>query len=80
MFDGSCDIRRANIRADGRAQLDIKADDGSFDWGWYLSSVQNGSAVLAAALTAIATNKHIYCSINDPVQPWAEVGVFGVAK
>jgi hypothetical protein len=80
MFDGTCEIRRANVRGDGRAQLDLKADDGTFDWSWFLSSVQNGSAVLATALTALATNKKVYCSINDPVQAWAEVVVFGITK
>ena len=80
MFDGQCDIARANIRDDGRAQVDLKADNGAFGWSWFLSSAQNGNQVLAAALTAIATNKKVYCSINDPVQPWAEVVIFGVVK
>lgn len=80
MFDGTCEIRRANIRDDGRAQLDMKADNGAFDWNWFLSSVQNGNAVLAVALTALATNRKVYCSINDPVQGWAEVGAFGLLK
>jgi hypothetical protein len=80
MFDGTCEIRRANVRGDGRAQLDLKADDGTFDWNWFLSSAQNGNPVLAAALTALATNKKVYCTINDPVQAWAEVVNFGVAK
>jgi hypothetical protein len=80
MFDGNCEIRRANVRGDGRAQLDLKADNGAFDWTWFLSSVQNGSPVLAAALTALATNKKVYCTINDPIQAWAEVVVFGINK
>jgi hypothetical protein len=80
MFDSTCQIRRANIRSDGRAQLDLKADDGTFDWNWFLSSTGNANACLAAALTAIATNKKVYCTINDPVQAWAEVGNFGVVK
>jgi len=29
-FDGPCQIRRANIRGDGRAQLDLKAENGAF--------------------------------------------------
>ena len=80
MFDGTCQIRRANVRGDGRAQIDLKADNGAFDWSWFLSSAANGNAVLAAALTAIATNKKVYCTINDPVQAWAEVVNFGVSK
>jgi hypothetical protein len=80
MFDSTCEIRRVNIRGDGRAQLDLKADNGTFDWSWFLSSGQNANTVLAAALTAIATNKKVYCTIDDPVQPWAEVVNFGVVK
>jgi hypothetical protein len=37
MFDTTCEIRRANIRGDGRAQLDLKADNGAFDWSWFFS-------------------------------------------
>ena len=80
MFDSTCEIRRALIRSDGRAQLDLKADNGAFDWNWFFSSTQNANAVLAAALTALATNKKVFCTINDPVQAWAEVVNFGVAK
>jgi len=80
MFDGPCEIRRANIRFDGRAQLDLKADNGAFDWSWFFSSVDHASQVLAVALTAIATNRRVYCTINDPVQPETEVGNFGVAS
>jgi hypothetical protein len=80
MFDGTCEIRRANVRGDGLAQIDLKADDGTFDWSWFVSSAANTNGVLAAALTALATNKKVYCTINDPVQPWAEVVNFGVAK
>jgi hypothetical protein len=32
MFDGTYQIRRVNINGDGRAQLDLKADNGMFDW------------------------------------------------
>lgn len=78
--DGTCEIRRALIRSDGKAQLDIKAENGAFDWNWFVSSAQHGNQVLAVALTALATNKKVVCVINDPVQPWAEVDAFGVAK
>ena len=79
-FDSTCQIRRVNIRGDGRAQLDLKADNGMFDWSWFLSSADHANQVLAAALTAIATNRGVYCTISDPVQPWAEVVNFGVAR
>src|SRR5438309_2215964 len=38
MFDGTCEIRRAGITTDGRAQLDLKAENGEFDWTWFLSA------------------------------------------
>lgn len=80
MFDGTCQIRRAHIRGDGLAQLDLKADDGAFDWSWFISSADHANQVLAVALTAIATNRGVYCMINDPVQPMAEVVNFGVSR
>jgi len=80
MFDSTCQIRRAGVRDDGRAMLDLKATDGTFDWSWFLSSVANADRVLAAALTAIATNKNVYCTINDPVQAWDEVVNFGISR
>lgn len=79
MFEGQCEIRRAHLRGDGRAQLDLKADNGAFDWSWFISSAQFGTPVLAVALTAVATNKKVYCTINDP-QPFAEVIDFGVVR
>jgi hypothetical protein len=30
MLDGTSEIRRVNINGDGRAQLDLKADNGTF--------------------------------------------------
>jgi hypothetical protein len=64
----------------GVAQIDIKADDGtSFDWTWFVSSTAMAREVLAAALTALATNKHVYVTIGDPVQPFAQVVNFGIA-
>ena len=80
MFDNTCEIRRAIIRPDGRAQLDLKADDGTFDWIWLLSSTQNANPVFAAALTAFATNKKVWCQVNIPVNAFDEVLNFGVAK
>jgi len=41
-----------------------------FDWSWFISSADHTNQVLAAALTAIATNRDVYCTINDPVQAW----------
>jgi hypothetical protein len=79
MFDGNCEIRRAGVTPDGRAQLDLRADDGSFDWTWILSAPELTREVLATALTAIAANKHVYCQIETPA-PWAQVIRFGLVK
>jgi hypothetical protein len=79
MFDGSCFIRRAGIVADGRAQVDIKAVNGTFDWHWAWSTPARGREVLAVALTAIATNRQITCFISDPSQPALSLdGYFGL--
>jgi hypothetical protein len=80
MFDGICEIRRAGVLGDGRAELDLKADNGTFDWSWFLSPAQNANAILAVALTALATNKKVNCTINDPVQPLAEIVSISVIK
>ena len=77
-FDNTCDIRRAIFHPDGRVQLDLKADNGQFSWTWFFSSAQNGNTFLAVALTALAANKHVWCTINDPVQANAEVVSFGI--
>ncbi len=78
MFDGRCEIRRAGITADGRAQLDLKDRGGSFDWGWYYSTPDAGRAVLAVALAAITSKLDVYCTISDPVAPGAVVANFGL--
>jgi len=78
MFDGNCQIRRANIRFDGRAQVDLKAENGAFDWTWFFSSVDHAPQVLAVALTAIATRRGVYVTLDEPVKPESEVGNFGI--
>lgn len=81
MFDGYCEIRRAGILPDGRAQIDIRAVDGSFDWHWATSSSQRGRDVLAVALTALATNRQVGCTISQPGASWLELdGWFGLQK
>jgi phage terminase large subunit-like protein len=79
-FDSTCQIRRALINGNGQAQIDLKADNGAFDWQWFVSSPAAANAVLSVGLTAIATNKKIVCTINDPVTAWAQVVNFGIAK
>jgi hypothetical protein len=46
----------------------------------FVSSADHTNQVLAAVLTTIATNRGVYCTINDPVQPWTEVVNFGIAR
>jgi hypothetical protein len=65
MWSGICQIRRAGIEASsGRAQLDLKADDGTFDWTWFLSRNGIDREILATALAAISSNKSMLCDIN----------------
>jgi hypothetical protein len=77
-FDSNCEIRRAGITSDGRAQLDMKATDGRFDWRWFFSTPERAKEVLAVALTALASNKLVYCYMDDPDQ--GVVGNFGFVK
>jgi hypothetical protein len=79
-FDGNCEIRRAGVSADGRAQLDLKATDGAFDWNWCFSKPERTREVLAAALTAIASNKLVYCSMPLPLAATPVVENFGLVK
>jgi hypothetical protein len=80
-FDSTCQIRRALIMSNGLAQIDLKSDDNtSFDWNWFVSSPANAQQVLAVGLTAIATNKHVYATITDPIKPFAQLANFGLVK
>jgi hypothetical protein len=79
-FDGACQIRRALMMGTGVAQLDLQADDGTFTWHWYVSSTSNAQQMLAVALTAIATNKHVWATINDPTQALSQVINLGLVK
>lgn len=81
MFDGFCEIRRAGILPDGRAQIDIKAVDGTFDWHWAFSTPARGNAVLAVALVALATNRQVGCAISEPAaEPLILDGWFGLHR
>jgi hypothetical protein len=80
VFDGNCEIRRAGVTPEGLAQVDLKDVLGTFDWTWFLSAPEKTNQVLAAALTAIASNKQVFCQINLPIAPWAQVIRFGVDK
>jgi hypothetical protein len=73
MSDHVCSIRRAGVRPDGSAQLDLKADDGAFDWNWFVSAPEIGREVLAVALTALATGGKVECAFTDPVGAFTRI-------
>jgi len=80
-FDGTCEIRRAGVTGDGRALLDMKAiAPASFDWNYCFSAPERTAEVMAVALTAIATNKQIYCTIAGIPPDNPVVGNFAVFK
>jgi hypothetical protein len=79
MFDGACDIRRAGVTEQGLAMLDLKADNGTFDWQWFVSETQNAREVLAVALVAIATGKKLHILMNTTTA-WSPVQRCLVAK
>lgn len=68
-FDGTCEIRRAGIDSNGLARLDLKADNGQFDWNWFFSQQAVSREVLATALAAIVSGKRVGCFIDDPIVP-----------
>ncbi|MER2509473.1 MAG: hypothetical protein ABTQ27_12040 [Amaricoccus sp.] len=73
-FEGICEIRRAGVASGGQAQLDLRAENGAFDWRWFLSQDGIGREVLAIALAAIVSNKKVNCVIVDPDAPTAAGG------
>jgi hypothetical protein len=80
MFDGVCQIRPAGVTPEGRAQLDLKAENGSFDWTWCISKTAINREVLAIALAAITSNKLVFCQMDQPVGPWSEVHRIVIVK
>ena len=66
MFDGNCLIRRASVTPDGRAQFDLKAADGSWDWNWFLGQPALTREGLAVALAAITSDKQVAVQIENP--------------
>jgi hypothetical protein len=73
-LDKGCDIRRAGYNANNVAQLDLKAQDGTFDWTWFYSNTDNARVILAVALAAITTGKAVECQVDDPA-----TGSFGIS-
>jgi hypothetical protein len=78
MFDGTCQIRRVVINQDGRIILDLKAEDGTFNWKWFVAKPEQTREILSIALVAITSTKRVYCKIEDPTPDWAEVQTFGI--
>lgn len=69
-FDGTCEIRRAGVTGDGRALLDLKGNSPpTFDWSWVNSTPESTREVMAVALTAVASNKLVYCTITPLPAP-----------
>jgi hypothetical protein len=72
MWKGNCQIQHAGIEPGGRAQLGLKAEDGTFDWDWFLSKNGLDREILATALAAIASNRMVFCEMNATTT-WSEV-------
>jgi hypothetical protein len=72
-IDKVCEIRRAGYQ-NNVAQLDLKAQDGTFDWSWFYSNTDTARAILAVALAAITAGKSVECTVDDPA-----TGSFGVS-
>jgi hypothetical protein len=66
-----CSVSRAGIRADGRAQLELKGDGLQIDW--YVSSPDIAREVLAIALTALTTGMHLDCVFTEPIGSFSTV-------
>jgi hypothetical protein len=73
MSEHVCSISRAGIRADGRAQIELKANDGAFNSTWFISSPDLAREMLAIALTAITTGMHLDCELTDPIGQFSPV-------
>lgn len=79
-FDGVCEIRRAGVSPEGLAQLDLKAENGAFDWTWFLSRDGLGREMLATALAAVVSGKRVACVIDDPIGSWSRVARILIVK
>ena len=80
MAENVCFIRRAGVIEDGRAQLDLKATDNSFDWTWFISAPATGKEMLAIARAAISTDRQVIAVIQDPVASFAQVNRLFLVK
>jgi hypothetical protein len=65
-LDKVCLILRAGINANGVAQLDLQAQDGTFQRTWFYSGTDNAREILAVALAAITSEKLVEANVDDP--------------
>ena len=65
-LDKVCAIKRAGYNTNNVAQLELKAQDGTFNWSWFFSDTDQARAILAVALAAIAAGKAVECTVDDP--------------
>jgi hypothetical protein len=72
-IDRVCSIRRAGVLANGSAQLDLQADDGTFTWNWFVSAPAIGREVLAVALTALTTGSKVECLFTEPIGAFSAI-------
>jgi hypothetical protein len=75
-LDKVCSIRRAGYNGNGVAQLDLQAQDGTFDWSWFYSNTDSARAILAVALAAITSGKPVECTVDDPAT--GSLGIYGI--
>jgi hypothetical protein len=68
-FDKPCEIRRAGVTWDGRAQLDMRSVDGTLNWTWLLSEDNLGREMLAVALAAMTSNRLLNVTMTLPDPP-----------
>jgi hypothetical protein len=81
MTDVLCEVLRAGVTSDGRAQIDLVAvNPPQFSRTWFLSKPSTAREVLATALVAISTDKLVECVLPDPPVPWSEIEKFLLVK
>jgi hypothetical protein len=79
MSDGVCQIRRVGVTPERRAQLDLKAENGSFVWTWCINKTTITREVLAIARAVLTSNKLVFLP-DGRVRGRKQVYRFGIAK
>lgn len=73
--DKVCAIKRAGYQ-NNVAQLELKAQDGTFNWNWFYSNNDNARVILAVALAAMTAGKAVECTVDDPA---GGAGPYGIS-